>query len=150
MRIERTFDEELIRSIITHPKIYPYASDDSSPAADRFRPSMHESIYYLTPIDSEVMGVFMLVPVNAITYEVHTCIQPEYWGKKAAEAARLLIDWMFGNTPCRKIITHVPAYNRLAYRFAKQAGLADEGLIKNSFLKHGQVYDQHLLGIAKG
>lgn len=150
MRIERTFDRDLIRAIITHPKIYPHVSDDSSAPADSFQPPMHDSIYYLMPIDNEVMGVFMMVPVNAITFEVHTCILPEYWGKKAAEAARLCAEWMFAHTPCRKIITHVPAYNRLAYRFARQAGMTEEGRIKDSFLKNGQVYDQHLLGLSKG
>lgn len=150
MKIERTFDQDLIRSIITHPKIYPFASDDSSPKADEFQPSVQDSIYYLTPVEDRIMGCFMMVPANAITFEVHTCILPEYWGTKAAEAAKLCAAWMFHNTPCRKIITHVPAYNRLAYRFAKQAGMTEEGLIKDSFLKDGRVYDQHLLGLAKG
>ena len=153
IRIERCFDPALVTEIITNPKIYPHVSDDYSPPQDEFtaeRLVQNAWIYFLTPIFEErTVGVFMVHGHNGVMYEVHTCILPEFWGK-SVEAAKVGTQWMFENTPCRKLITLVPVYNRLAYRLALRAGMKDQGIITKSFLKNGTLFDQYVLGIEKG
>lgn len=56
---------------------------------------------------------------------------------------------MFDNTSCEKMITNVPEYNKLAYRFAKSIGGVDEGTNRKSFKKEGILMDQYVLGITK-
>ncbi|MBL4591200.1 MAG: GNAT family N-acetyltransferase [Phycisphaerales bacterium] len=148
--IDRTFDMELVREIITHPKIYDHVSDDFSPAPEDFIPIDPDSVYYLTPIhNGTVMGVFFVHSHNGICYEVHTCILPEYHGALALKAAKDLIKWVFEETPCMKLITNVPSFNPLAYRFALKAGMVKEGVNTKSFQKNGVIYDQTVLGIVK-
>ena len=90
----------------------------------------------------------MLHPHNAICWEIHTCLLPNAWGERGRRAARLLPEWIWQHTPCRRIITNVPDNNRLALRFALAAGMTEIGVNAASFLKNGKLRDQTLLGIS--
>jgi RimJ/RimL family protein N-acetyltransferase len=57
--------------------------------------------------------------------------------------------WMFNNTPCQKIITNIPSFNRPAKLLALKCGMKQEGLITKTFMKNNQIYDVHLMGITK-
>jgi RimJ/RimL family protein N-acetyltransferase len=111
---------------------------------------MGDAILYLLVRDGdELLGMFMLAPHNAICYEIHTCLLPNGWGPRARRAARRCIEWMWANTPCRRLITHVPQYNRLALRFALDAGMRIYGCNRQSWLKDGAIHDQICLGLSK-
>lgn len=114
-----------------------------------FEPPQHETILYLVPIEDKPLGVFMVFPTTSVCFEVHTNILPEYWGK-ALEAAKALIAWVFTQTECEKLITRVPAFNKLAYQLAIRVGMRSEGVNTKSFRKHGMLFDQHMMGIEKG
>ena len=151
---ERTFDYEQIRKIMTHPRIYPYISDDGSPAPEEFRPYEHEMIWYITVHDkrdegTDLLGLWMFIPENTICWEVHTALLPCAWGPKGQLAARMLPAWIWAHTPCRRIITNVPSTNRLALHFAYKAGMKIYGVNRQSFLKNGVLCDQICLGISK-
>ena len=154
MHIERTFDVDLVNRIISHPSIYPFVSDDGAPDAVKFDClSMidNHACYFLAPlIDNNVAGIFFYHPHNSITYEVHTNILPEYRGSMVVDMAIASLEWMFSGTSCKKVITHVPENNRAAYRLAKKVGMKNEGINRASFMKGGNIMDQHLLGIVKG
>lgn len=140
----------LVRSVLTHPRVYPHITDDSSPAADEFCPHEHPSIVYLHAQDEGgTLGVFMLIPLSMVCYQVHTCMLPRAWGAPARECARLGTRWMFDHGPCRRIVTNVPEYNRVAERFARACGMAEYGRNLKSFQKDGVLYDEILLGISK-
>lgn len=147
---ERSTDYELIRSILTHPKIYPHISDDGSPPREEYRPVESDAIWYVVVRDcGEVLGLWMFVPLNTITYEIHTALLPKAWGSRAIQAALELPDWIWQNTPCRRIVTHVPSPNRLALRFALAAGMEMFGIDKASYLKNGVLCDQFCLGMSR-
>lgn len=148
MQILRTFDPELIKSIITHPKVYKHCIDDSSPPPEEFEPFVVEQLFNLIAYEEKAAGAFMFVPVNLITYEMHLAMLPEFWGR-GREALHLAIDWMFTHTPCRKIIGGVPAFNRLTVRLLEAVGFEDEGICSKSFQKNGIIYDRLMLGISK-
>jgi len=149
IRIERTEDAGLIRGVMTHPQIYPNISDDASPPAEEFQPVMAEALWYVAAyVDDELMGVFALFPQNGICWEVHTCLLPKAWGRHSRMIVREGIRWVFENTPCKRIITNVPEYNRLALKLACDAGMKMFGVNKGSFQKNWVLYDQYLLGLS--
>lgn len=149
IRFERSFDYELIRRIITHDKIWPHISDDGSPAPDEYQPVESEAVWYVLAFDDlEILGLWMLHPHNSICWEIHTCLLPSAWGERALIAGRMLPDWIWEHTPCRRIITNVPAYNRVALAYAKRTGMQEYGVNPASFLRAGKLWDQVLLGIS--
>lgn len=150
MDFERTTDYELIKQIVTHPKVYPYVSDDYSPAPKEWRPIESEAIWYVLVKDGEeLLGLWTLIPQNAVCWEIHTTLLPNAWGDKGKQAARELADWVWQNTSCLRVITNVPEYNRLALKFAKEAGLETFGLNCKSYMKTGILHDQIMLGVSK-
>ena len=142
-------DAEFVRNIMTDPSIYPYNSDDNSVSPEDFDPSSFlklEAVYFLSPGED---ALFMVTPVNSVTYEVHSCVLPPARGKKAVVYAKYLIAWMFEHTTCRKLVTHVPSCNAPALALAVRAGMEREGVNRKSFLKNGILMDQTVLGICK-
>jgi len=149
MHIERTQNPEVITPIVTHQDVWEWVSDDSCRKED-YKPAIVESCYWLLVIDDgEVLGAYFLHPHNMVTYEIHTCLLPAAWGKKAREAAKLVLSWMFANTGCMKVITNVPENNERAFAYAKRAGLSVEGINKSSFMKNGELLNQKMMGITK-
>lgn len=151
MTLERTFDYDLVKYIVTHPKIYGRIGDDGSPAPDDWQPIQSDAVWYvLVKDETTVLGVFTLIPKNLVTYELHTCLLPEAWGVRASMAATELRMWVWDQIPqVQRVITTVPEENSLALRFAKKAGMKSYGFNPDSFLHHGKLMGEHLLGISR-
>lgn len=147
LKVYRTHDMWDVREIIQDPRISKHLSDEGSVG----EAAIDSPVLYWLMVEykEEPSGVFLFHPHNAITYEVHTAILPPLWGELAKQAAFMARQWIFTQTPCRKLITHVPEYNKLALRFAKQGGLKLEGVNRKSYLFNGELMDQYLLGITK-
>ena len=147
---ERTTDLELIRKIVTHEKIWPHVSDDGAGHPEDYQPVNHPAIWYVTVLSNgQLMGAWIFTPENSICFGVHTCLLPQAWGSFAHCAARAMAQWVWEHTPCKRIVTTVPTYNRLALAFAKGAGMEQYGLNPRSYQKNGKLYDQILLGISR-
>jgi len=150
LQFERTHDMMLAREILTHPKIWPWITDDSSPAPELFHPVDAEAYHYLVVRDvTELLGLFLFSPQTSVCWEVHTCLLPSAWGPRAAQAAREAQGWIWLETRCRRIVTAVPIYNRLALRFALAAGMTQYGRDPLSFERGGRLWDRILLGVSK-
>ena len=147
---ERTTDWPLVKKIVTHPMIYPHMSDDFAPAAEAWKPIQDESFWYvLVREEKELLGLWILHPENAICWKIHTCLLPSAHGEKARAAVKYFANWVWENTPCHRVNTDVPIYNRLAYRFAKRAGMTEYGLNPRSWMKNGRLHHQIMLGISR-
>jgi RimJ/RimL family protein N-acetyltransferase len=150
IHIERSTDYALIRGIMTHDAVYRHLTDDTSPAAADFRPIESDHLWYLVVWDgNQLLGLWLLHPHTAVEWEIHTALLPDAWGDRARRAAAVMLEWVWVNTPCRRIITGVPQGNRLAYRFALDAGMEQYGVNCASFLKNGRMQDQICLGISR-
>lgn len=150
MTFARTHDLELVRQVITHPSLWPFVSDDFSGTAEAFRPFEHASIWFIAVHAEEtLLGVFMLTLQSGCCFEIHTCLLPCSWGPQAKAASLGIVEWIWANSRCQRLITNVPSYNRLALRFAKQAGMTVFGVNEKSFSKRGQLWDQIMLGLSR-
>ncbi len=148
IRFERTTDAALVREAIANPRTYRWHTFDGAPSIDEFQPVMSDSIWYVAAYDTdECLGIFMFVPQNPILWDVHTCLFPSAWGR-AAEAANACAEWVFTNTPCRHIITHVTEDNALANGLAIKAGFTARGFLPASFQREGQLLGQMIFGRA--
>lgn len=144
--LERTRNMAEVAAILSHPAIFRHVGDDSVMSCE---PVDHDAFYWMLVNDGEPAGVFLVHAHNSVCYEMHTSILPRAWGEKASQAAQMLLAWAFNATPCLKMITAVPAYNRAALRFAKAGGMVQEGVNRSSFLHDNALIDQIMLGITK-
>ena len=151
MTFERTRDLELVRKILVIPRIWRWVTDDGAPELEDFTPAQAaEHTWYVIVWDvAELLGLFIFHPHNSVTWEVHTCLLPKSWGERAQQAAVGVQAWMWSQTDWQRIVTTVPANNRLALRFARRAGMVEYGINPKSWLKDGELHDQHLLGISR-
>ena len=150
MTFERTQDWELVKRIVTHPKIYPYVGDDFSVDPSLWEPEKNEAIWYLAVKDEgTIIGLFVYFPENYVCWHVHVCLLPIAWGRKAILAFCECIRWVFQNTPCERIVGSVPMWNFPAARLARNAGMTEFGINKASHLKKKRLHDQILFGISK-
>lgn len=150
IRIEPLHDEAQIASALRHPRIYPHISDDGCPDADALHVVVDGPMHYLGAFAGEVfLGLFVAHAHNFVLYEVHTCLLPHAWGPRALDAARGVVAWIFGNTPCQRLVTSVPQGNDLALQLARRAGLEVYGLNPRSLMRGGRLLDQTLLGISR-
>jgi RimJ/RimL family protein N-acetyltransferase len=151
MTYTRTADLDLVRSILTHPRIYPWAGDDSAPAAEGFQPNPDDRIWYVLVHDGvELLGLLVFLPHVSVCWEVHCALLPCAWGPRTAEALSGAFGWIWARTECRRVVAAVPAGNKLACRLAFRAGMDVEGVRPGSWLKRGRLEDLILFGIGKG
>ena len=157
MTFLRTRDVRIIRAILTEPRIYPWMGDDFTPPAKQFRVNPDERIWYvLVRLDDYltglggIIGLFAFVPDNTICWQAHVAMLPKVPPRITHQAGRQIVNWIFSNTPCCRIIASIPAYNRAAIRFGLQVmGLTGYGVNESSFQRHGRLWDQILLGRSK-
>jgi hypothetical protein len=148
-QIEATTDVFIVRHILTHPKIYRRASDDFALPVGQFQPAMQGIVYVLLKCNGLHMGLWGLCPHSKILWEVHTCLLPQAWGETARAAVPHFLQWVWDNTPCKRIITSVPHFNRAALKFALGSGMTEYGLNPGAFQKWGKLYDVHMLGLSR-
>ncbi len=141
----RTRDMALVRSIITHPTQWKWATDDTSPPMEEWYPEDDERIWRVA---YGRVALFTFVPRSAVRYEMHCAVLPAAWGE-AVDIGKAAIQYLFDNTEAKRVIAEVPAFNVLARRAAKAAGLEPFGVDSMAFLKDGRLHDMHLFGISK-
>ena len=150
MNTSRTNDMSLVRSIVTHPQVYPWVTDDGGAPADGYQPvpPNGDAVLYVLVESGGGQGIFAFYQQNTITTEAHTCVLPSMWGRTHV-AARAAIDWVFANTRYQRIVTSVPDDNPLAARLAAMAGMQKYGHNPGSFLRKGRLLGVDLFGVSK-
>ena len=148
--VERTRDYELIRRVMTNPRIYPSITDDFSASATDFQPVCDDRLIYLAAKDGQTfLGIMLFAPENGIELRVHHFFLPIAWGKPALEAVRVGIEWIWANTRYKRLFGKTPAFNRLALRFAKRVRFQVCGIDIASIQKDGRLWDQILFGMSR-
>lgn len=151
MTFERSTDYALIRGIMTHPRIWNWIGDDDAPAREEWLPVEDERFWYVIvrcEPHNELLGLFLLLPLSRVRWEIHCCLLPNAWGERAREAAREVFRWMWTQSTARRIVATIPRCNPLAVRLAERAGMRRIGIDEQSFLKYGKLQDQILLGVS--
>lgn len=146
---ERTTDMELVRAIMTIPDLYRRAADDLAGSPEDYTPPDHPSVWYILAHEGEeLLGLWILMPENAICWDLHTRLLPSAYGPLSRLAMEALFGWIWKNTPCQRIVTKVPVFNRLAMALGKDVGMVEYGRNPQSFLKAGLLHEQVLLGVS--
>jgi len=147
--IERTYNTDIIDSVLKHDDVRPFICDDISAEAPNY-PILDNIFYMAVYVDSMVAGMFVLYAINAITLEAHTSMLPKYRGTYSIPAAKKVISWIFKSTGYMKINGSTPVCNERAIAFNKKLGFDVEGINKGSTMRNGKLYDQIYFGLERG
>ena len=145
-------DADTIRRIYCHADVLPFISDDGLDMTKMdfgILAGNPMATFLIFSDEGRDIGTFFFYPVNHITYELHTAFLPGSRGAVVKQASLLAREYMFTQTPCRKVVTSIPVYNKKAYLMARMCGMEQEGLNRRSYLKDGVIYDQYVMGICK-
>lgn len=138
-----------IHRIMTHPRIWPWITDDYAGPPESFHVHHHETLcYVLVEEGARTMGLFLLEQHNGCHVEVHTCLLPAAWLRDSRAIAAQAVAWLWENCPqIERLTTTVPQNNMLALRFAQALGMVEYGVNPSSFKKGGKLMNQTLLGM---
>ena len=144
-------DLEAVNRVMKHPDVYPHTWHDGRVPVEQFTA---KNLLLCAPpvhvlIDDQDSFVATFTPDNNIMWVVHDNALPEVRGKYARDAGRAMLDWMFTNTPCLKVIGRTPYTNPRARMFAQMVGFTIEGRLKNAYMLNGKLYDMWVVGICK-
>lgn len=144
MMVSRTTDVEKINRVLKHPDIFERISEDGV-NIKLWQPDINGA-FYLT--DDQNIGVMVYHWLNGITLECHVQVLPEH-REKAFEFGQKALRWAWVNTEATKIVAQIPTIYIDVLRFAYKHGFSFEGNNKQSYKKHGRIYDQYYLGLIK-
>jgi hypothetical protein len=150
MTFLRTKNWELVREVLTHPKLYGHMTDDFAPARETFEVNRHPAIWYVLAVEgTRLLGMFCFFPENDICWAAHAALLRRVPPALTRKAGREVVAWLWEHTACRRLTASVPECNRAAVRY----GLDEEGMHlrpyginEKSFLKDGKLWDQILMG----
>lgn len=154
--IYRTHDMDLVKRLGSHPDIYAAIGDDGSPhnSAD-WHPRDSSQKYYLIPWlisltdDPKPMGCIVFYVINHVLYEGHIFLLPEYQHQISVSIGHKALNWIFNNTPCKKVIAFVPVTMPHLLKLVIKTGFIQEGFLKNSCSSDGKLIDQYIYTIGK-
>lgn len=139
---ERTEDVDFLVSIFTHPRIWPWVSEDGQRPED-YKPLIHPKVHYLRFADR---GVVAFRQMGSVLFEGHVAMLP---GVRSDEFLKAAIAWMWSKTPAQKLYCQIAADNRQAIWYAMRGGFLREGRISRAFLRNGKLHDLIVLGVSK-
>jgi RimJ/RimL family protein N-acetyltransferase len=145
---ERTEDADLIRSIVTHPKVFGFLHDDDSPPREAWVPAFYPRLsWMLVRHDAVPLGLIIVREHSSYLWELHLGFLPEAWGELALESFREFICGVWRVSKCQRLFGHIAAHNRRALKFAKSAGFREFAVHPRSLMKDGNLVDQILVGL---
>lgn len=127
MVIHRSVDTNDISRVLNHPQVFPFLTDDLSPAF--YDPVISPQVIYL--INEQKTGVVRIDPMNGVTCNAHIATLPEMWGDAVSFVKEALV-WGFKNTKYLKVLAMVPEFNEHAMSLVSRSGFVREGVLIRS------------------
>lgn len=146
--IERTYDTELVRSILSDKELLKRAGALPVEAYDP--ENQHDIIYLLPKADGYPVGVIVLHYFSSpVCFQIHVNYRPELWGSGLTKYSKMALDWVWDNTEAIKVVAFAPDQYPEVKKHAERCGMASEGYLKGSTLHEGNKVNQHIMGVSK-
>ena len=129
--INRTFDANLVNSVVNDPSIYPWVHGSVVGPIDLGPVLANRDNYCLWGEH----GGTVFIQMQPGLYELHTQVLPEGRGKWTISMVRASFEWMFTRTDCVEILTRCPQGNIAAKAAAKRVGMAFEFTRPNTWVQ---------------
>lgn len=147
MIVEPTRNLMLIGSVLFDDAIVDKIAQDSD---DGFDLELTDSELWLSIHDGgKLVGVCAFDNVRGICCDIHPYILPEH-RIKSRDAVSAALTYLFSNhAQIHKVNATIPVIYPKVRNFALKIGFVPEGINRRSFMKHGVIYDQWVVGIMR-
>ena len=143
---QKTEDIEEIKSVLGHPVILEAISEDGAKLKDI---DVKNETWVSIKKKDITIGIYNLVPLNAITMEVHAHVLPEYRKEYSMRTSRIFYKWFLENTDRLKLIAIVPFFHKNVQNFLISNKFTVEGINRKSFRRNNEIMDQIMFGITR-
>ena len=145
----RTFDIELIKSIVTRDDVWATVAEDGQVKSE-YMPDVNDECWLLMTDENTAIGLYNIHAHNAVTIEIHAHVLPEHRKQHSKETGRAALEWIYFNSPeYKKVIAQIPFIYKNVKNFTCGFGFKEEGVNRLSYLKNDVIVDQWLLGITR-
>jgi len=150
IRVHRTTDTELIRSIVTDPRAFEVRAEDGYTVED-VQVVIDPRIYWVAlVVDDTTIGVVTATPLSRTVLDFHVTIKPEFWRQSVnVKIVRLAATFLLERTDAAKLNATVPVSAQPVIRFLQRVGFKREGINRASFRHKGELVDQCYLGFTE-
>lgn len=146
MIAERIQDPEVVKSVLLRPDIMATIAEDDP---GELEPDMERNIW-LGMLVPELIGVYQIERINGITAQLHANVLPEFRKEYSKASGWAALEWVVENLPAiHKLVAVIPVIYPNVRDFTCSFGFKQEGVNRESYLKHGQIHDQWILGITR-
>lgn len=147
MIIEPTDNYELVATIIK--SMWHLASEDGHDVEDYHEGPEDRAAWLLVRSEDDVMGVIFVHQDSSSILRMHIYMVKEF-RPKILEVMVKFFQW-FDNLPDEiiKLVASIPHCHENVYNAAKKVGFIDEGINRQSYRKHGEVWDQWNIGLTR-
>ncbi len=149
IEVTRTYDAELIKSILFDPDLWDAIAEDGQ-KKDEFEPVVNDECWLLMTHDETVIALYNYHTKNAITVEIHAHVLPGHRKKFSKATGEAALRWLIVTNPqYQKVVAQIPHIYQNVLDFACSFGFMIEGINRLSYLKNGEIVDQWMLGITR-
>lgn len=150
MIFERTADMDLVRRILTDPRVWPHVGDDFAPPAEDFRANNDPRIWYVLVIEGcEVTGLVTFLPKSTVMWDTHLVLTGRARKARGADVLKAAFRWMVAESGAEYFEAQIPKSNRLAWKLANRC-MHFAGRHQKAFRKGGKLQDLLIFGVGKG
>jgi len=107
------------------------SKDDGTIPFDQWQPNLAFVLFLECIVDDKPVGALLWHPHNSTTWQTHSALLPEVWGKGVSlDAFKAAMKYMKDRYGMRKTIATCPVTATHVMRFCKRLGMKQEGRIK--------------------
>ena len=149
--LQQIADSEAVARNLRDMFPHPYTLDDARMFFENVKQGKMGYVYGIYRNFEELVGVVSMTQgrdVNRYSAEVGYFIGEQYWNKGyATEALKMLPAIARLNLGLIRLYATVFDFNQASMRVLEKAGFTEEGILKSSAIKNGNVIDEHLYAL---
>lgn len=116
---------------------------------EKWQPRVDLSCVWVVVLDrGEPIAICKMGIIQATMVDFHPYALPDKC-RKWKSIVKCLLTWIYSNQRINKVISFIGTNHITTYKLALKLGFKNEGLIKKSYLKNGNLHDQHVVGLTR-
>jgi len=148
MNIEQTFDQRLIKKVMTDSEMWEKIGVDGIKKED-FSPVLRRNMLVIKAVVENVIGLHLFVhkPSGVV---FHPMLLKPFRKDYGREFIKNGLEWFFDNTNMNSLFVEIPEHHQHNINLATKFNFKDVGIKKEAMKKNGITLDLRVMKLEKG